>query len=130
MGVQRNPSQTGLKKRTISATASGIKLEPATQATKNVVCLLDAGSLMGLFPSERPLQGTEPLFEDGRSKALLTAPLRCFASARRPATHGAYSENRAAEFARKLAIPAVYRRRLAGKRSIAILLAADTFFSN
>jgi hypothetical protein len=83
MGVWRDPSQPGLKKRTRSATAFGHwSWKPAAQAAVDVVCSLDAGPLMGIFPGKDAFDGPEALLEDRWIKTLLAAPLRCFSPAR------------------------------------------------
>ena len=83
MGVWRDPSQPGLKKRTRSATAFGHwNWKPAAQAAVDVVCSLDAGPLMGIFPGKDVIDGPEALLENRRITVLLAAPLWCFAPTR------------------------------------------------
>ena len=83
MGVWRDPSQPGLKKRTRSATAFGHwNWKPAAQAAVDVVCSLDAGPLMGVLPAKDALDGAEAFFEKPWLEQWLATMLRYFASAR------------------------------------------------
>jgi hypothetical protein len=79
MGVWRDPSQPGLKKRTRSATAFGHwNWKPAAQAAVDVVCSLDAGPLMGVLPGEHALDRAKALLEDHRVEVSLAASLGWF----------------------------------------------------